>query len=93
MTILSYIITILLYCIVLYSIKRDWPPCKVVFRVGNQKTKKCYKQQQRNVFVCCYIEHKYVPSIISSTHSSIHGRVACSTICTYVFMCVVTAVD
>ena len=31
MTPLSYIITI-----ILYSIKRDWPPCKVVFRVGNQ---------------------------------------------------------
>ena len=34
--ILSDIITIILYCIVLYSEKRDWPSCKVVFRVGNQ---------------------------------------------------------
>ena len=50
MTILSYIITNILYCIVLYSIDRDWPPCKVVFRVGNQNTK-CDKQQQSNVFV------------------------------------------
>ena len=31
-------------------------------------------------FVCCYIEYRYVPSIISSTHSSIYGRVACSTV-------------
>ena len=63
MTILSYIITIILYCcIVLYSIKRDWPPCKVIFRVGNQNTK-CDKQQS-NV-LCCYIEYRYVPSIIS----------------------------
>ena len=47
MTILAYIITIVvLYCIVLYSIKRDWPPCRVVFRVGNQNTK-CDKY-----FVC-----------------------------------------
>ena len=45
MTIISYSITI-----VLYSEKRDWPPCKVVFRVGNQNTK-CDKQQQSNVFV------------------------------------------
>ena len=37
MTILYYIITIILYCIVLYSIKRDWPRCKVVFWVGNQR--------------------------------------------------------
>ena len=50
MTILSYIITNILYCIVLYSIDRDWPQCKVVFRVGNQNTK-CDKQQQCNVFV------------------------------------------
>ena len=65
MTVLSYIITIELYCIVLYqySIKRNWPPCKVVFRVGNQNTK-CDKQQS-NVFVYCYIEYRYVPSIIS----------------------------
>ena len=52
MTILSYIITVVLYCIVLYSIKRDWPPCIVVFRAGNQNTK-YDKQQQSNVFVCC----------------------------------------
>ena len=32
MTLLSYIITIILFCIVLYTIKRDWPPRKVVFR-------------------------------------------------------------
>ena len=50
MTPLSYIITIVLYCIVLYFVKRDWPPCKVVFRVGNQNAK-CDKQQQSNVFV------------------------------------------
>ena len=51
MTIFSYIITIILFWnIVLYSIKRDWPPCKVVFRVGNQNTK-CDKQQQSNAFV------------------------------------------
>ena len=88
MTILSCIVTIVvLYCccIVLYSIKRDWPPCKVCFRVGNQ-VNKCDKH-----FVCCYIEYRYVPSIISSTHSSIYGRVACSTVCTHVF--IVTAVD
>ena len=66
MTILSYIITIILYCIVLYSVKWDWPPCKVVFRVGNQNTK-CDKQQQSNVFVkkSCYIEYRHVQSIIS----------------------------
>ena len=46
MIILSYVITITLYCIVLYSIKRDWPPCKVVFRVGDQNTYyECDKQQ------------------------------------------------
>ena len=33
-----------------YSIERDWPPCKVVFRVGNQNTN-CDKQQQSYVFV------------------------------------------
>ena len=34
----------------------------------------------------CYIE--YVSSIFSSTIlSSIYGRVACSTVCTYVFVC------
>ena len=53
-TIHTYLILLplVLYCIVLYSIKRDWPPCKVVFRVGNQNTK-CDKQQQSssNVFV------------------------------------------
>ena len=43
------------------------------------------------VFVCCYIE--YIPSTISSTHSIIYERVACSTVCTYVFVCVVTAVE
>ena len=86
MTLSYHIITIVLYSNVLYSIKRDWPPCKVVFRVSNQNTK-CDKH-----FMCCYIEHRYVPSIISSTHSSIYGRVACSTtVCTYVF--VVTALD
>ena len=66
MTILSYIITIIVVpycCIVLYSIKWVWPPCKVVFRVGNQNTK--YDKH----FVCCYIEYRDVPSIISSTHS------------------------
>ena len=31
MTLLSHIITIVLYCIVPYSIKRDWPPFKVGF--------------------------------------------------------------
>ena len=90
MIILSYIITIVLYCIVLYFIKRDWPPCKVVFRVGNQNTK-CDKQRQSNALVCCYIEYRYVPSIISST-DSIYGRVACSAVCTYIFVRVVTAV-
>ena len=50
MTSLPYIITIVRYCIVLHTIKRDWPPCKVVFRIGNQNTK-CDKQQQSNVFV------------------------------------------
>ena len=40
----------------------------------------------KSVVVCCYIE--YVPSIFSSTVlSSIYGRVACSTVCTYVFEC------
>ena len=43
MTKLSYIITVILYCIVLYCIKRDWPPYKVVFRGGNQNPK-CDKQ-------------------------------------------------
>ena len=63
MTPLSYIITIVLYCIVLYSIKRDWPRCKVVSRVGNQNTK-CDKQQN-NVFVLlhrvqvCTEHHQY----------------------------------
>ena len=40
----------------------------------------------KSVVVCCYIE--YVPSIFSSTVlSSIYGRVACSVVCTYVFVC------
>ena len=47
---LTSIITIVLYCVVLYYIKRDWLPCKVVFRVGNQNTK-CDKQQQ-SMFLC-----------------------------------------
>ena len=64
MIILSYIITVIRYCIVLYSLKRDWPPCKVVFRVGNQNTK-CDKKQQSNVFVLlhrvqvCTEHHQY----------------------------------
>ena len=37
----------------------------------------------------CVTALEYVPSIISSTHSSIHGRVA---VFTYVFVCVATAV-
>ena len=64
MTILSYIIAIILYCIVLHSIKRDWSLCnKVVFRVGNQSTK-CDKQQS-NVSVLlhrvqvCTEHHQY----------------------------------
>ena len=57
MTSLSYIITIVLfYCIVLYSIKWDWLPCKVVFRVGNQNTK-CDEQKQSNVFVLLHRVH------------------------------------
>ena len=44
-----YCCTVLYCCIGLYSIERDWPPCKVGFRVGNQNTK-CDKD-----FVCCYM--------------------------------------
>ena len=48
----------------------------------------CLKKNQnapRPSVVCCYIE--YVPSFFSSTVlSSICGRVACSTVCTYVFV-------
>ena len=36
MTPLSYIITIVLYRIVLYSIKRDWPPFKVVWGLATK---------------------------------------------------------
>ena len=94
MTILSYIITIILYSIVLvlYSIKRDWPPCKVVFRIGNQNTK-CDKQQQSNVFVLLHRVQIRTEHHQYNSTSSIYGRVACSTVCTYVFAGVVTAVD
>ena len=96
MTMLSYIINIILYCIVLYSIKRDWPPCKVVFRVGNQNTK-CDKQQQKVMF--CVLLHRVQVCMYRASSvvlSSIYGKVvACSTVelCTQVFVCVVTAVD
>ena len=70
MTPLSDIITIVLYCILLYSSKRDWPPCKVVFRVGNQNTK-CDKQQQSNVFV---LLRQYYPRKLLGPLKSGMGR-------------------
>ena len=69
-------------------------------RSGSVNVRKQQQQQQRSVkskhilnikhdksvVVCCYIE--YVPSVFSSTVlSGIYGRVACSTVCTYVLVC------
>ena len=49
MTSLSHILPLVLYCIVLYSIKLDWPQCEVVFPVGNQNTNYDIQQQSNAI--------------------------------------------
>ena len=41
-----------LVLLLLLSIKRDWPPCKVVFRVGNQNT---YVTNNNKVMFLCVV--------------------------------------
>ena len=41
----------------MYSVKRDWPQCKVVSRVGNQNTN-CDIQQQSNAIKRLYLVYE-----------------------------------